>query len=948
MAFMGRNIGRGRARLAPAGIIAIFGRMSVPPQTRRFPGRRRVPRPGLIALAIALVLLFYIAPAVARRLTDLMWYEEVGLGHVFWLKIAAQWTLGLSIGVVSLLLFVVNARWALVTWVPGMVSLDRSDPAHAVQAFFGAVIAPLFRWIVPLVLAAIIGFGAATEWMTVIQFWYRTPFGVTDPIFQRDIGYYVYTVPMIEAVLTWLRASAILSLVVIALPLYLGLGEVGWVYRSRRITPRASRHLAALVATVLVLSGLSTLFVSVPDALQASHAVLQGATYTDIHIRIPMLRLLGIVTLVGALWVIYDAWRGRFVRGAAWVLGAWLTMTVVLIGVVPLTYQRLVVQANELARETPQLSHYIAMTRRAWGIDSVDHRELRPPVAPLTWQDIQANRSTIDNIRLWDQAELLETYGQLQSIRTYYDFVGIDDDRYDIAGQPRQLLLSVRELNANALPIRSFINDHLTYTHGMGLTLSPANAVTAEGLPELWVQDLPPRTNTSIQISRPQVYFGELTSDFAIAPSRQHEFDYPAGSGDSAVYSQYAGKAGISARSIVTRLLFALRFGSINILLSDDFTPDTRLLINRDIRRRSQLALPFLRFDGDPYNVVAADGTLKWILDAYTTTTRYPYSQRARDGTNYMRNSVKVVIDAYDGTITPYIADPGDPMIRTLARIYPNVLRPIDEMPADLRAHVRYPYDLFRMQTAMYALFHMTDPATFYHREDQWQVPVADPGDTDSALRGELMRHMVMRLPGEPQSEFVLMRPFTPRQKDNLSAWMVARNDGANYGRLVVYAFPRQSLVFGPRQVTNRINQDTEVSREVSLWDQRGSRVIHGELLVIPVGNSLIYVDPLYLRAPGGRIPELKRVVVVHENQVAMAENLELALRRLFTGALAAPVVAVSDSGARPVSTDLGTLAREAQDHFDRARAAQRADDWATYGDEMKKLADVLRRMRRP
>src|SRR4051812_45225439 len=718
--------------------------MTGPSQARRFPaGRRRVPRPGLIAIVIGLVLLFIVAPAIARRLTDLMWYEEVGLGRVFWLKIVAQWTLGLSIGVLSFLLLVVNARWALTTWVPGIVSIDRDDPAHAAQALFASVVAPLFRTIIPLALAVLIGASAATDWTTVIQFWYRTPFGVTDPIFHRDIGYYVYTVPMIEAVLSWLRASAILSLVAIALPVYLGLGEVGWMYRSRRITPRASRHLAALVATILALSGLSTLFVDVPDALQASHAVLQGATYTDIHIQVPMLRLLGIVTLAGALWVLVDAWRGRFVRGAAWVVGVWFLLTVVLVGLVPLTYQRLVVQANELARETPQLRHYIAMTRRAWGIDSVDHRELRPPVAPLTWQDIQANRPTIDNIRLWDRAELLETYGQLQSIRTYYDFVGVDDDRYLIGGHPRQLLLSVRELNTNALPTQSFINSHLTYTHGMGLTLGPANAVTAEGLPELWVQDLPPRTNTSIAITRPQVYFGELTTDFAIAPSRQHEFDYPAGSGDSAVYSQYAGKAGISARSIFTRLLFALRFGSINILLSDDFTADTRLLINRDIRVRSQLALPFLRFDDDPYVVVAADGTLKWILDAYTTTDRYPYSQRAPDGTNYMRNSVKVVIDAYDGTITPYIADPSDPMIRTLARIYPKVLRPIGEMPADLRAHVRYPYDLFRMQTSMYALFHMTDPATFYHREDQWQVPTPEQNDSDSALRGELMRHMV-------------------------------------------------------------------------------------------------------------------------------------------------------------------------------------------------------------
>ena len=878
-----------------------------------------------------------------------MWYQEVGLGRVFWLKISAQWMLGLAIGLVSFLLLYVNARWALTSWVPGITAVDRDGRIDTGKTFFASAIAPLFRWLVPLALSVLLGIGAATDWTTVIQFWYRMPFNVADPIFQRDVGYYVYTVPMIAAVLSWLRAAALLGLVAIALPLYLGLGDVGWLYRSRHVTPRASRHLAALVATILVVTGLETLLVAVPDALQASHTVLQGATYADIHVRIPMLRLVGVVTIAGALWVIVDAWRGRFVRGALWVIGAWVLLTIGLVDVVPLVYQRLVVQPNELARESPQLRHYIAMTRRAWGIDSVEHRELRPPVAPLTWRDIQANRPTIDNIRLWDRAELLETYGQLQSIRTYYDFVGVDDDRYLINGAPRQLLLSVRELNGDALPTQSFINTHLTYTHGMGLTLGPANAVTSEGLPELWVQDLPPRTTTSIAITRPQIYFGELTTEFVIAPSRQREFDYPAGTGDSAVYSQYAGKAGISASSMLTRLLFALRFGSMNILLSDDFTADTRILINRDIRQRARLALPFLRFDADPYIVVAADGTLKWILDAYTTTNRYPYSQRARDGTNYMRNSVKVVIDAYDGTVTPYIADAGDPMIRTLARIYPDLLRPIAEMPEDLRAHVRYPYDLFRQQTVMYSLFHMTDPSTFYHREDQWQVAGGDERETETALRGELIRHMVMRLPGEADPEFILMRPFTPRQKDNLSAWMVARNDAEKYGKLVVYAFPRQSLVFGPRQVMNRINQDTEVAREISLWDQRGSRVIHGELLVIPVNNSLIYVDPLYLRAPNGRIPELKRVVVVHENQVAMAENLELALRRLFSGSGAAPAMIAADTGrtAAP-TTDLRTLAREAQQHYDRARAAQRADDWATYGEEMRKLADVLRRLQRP
>jgi uncharacterized membrane protein (UPF0182 family) len=379
----------------------------------------------------------------------------------------------------------------------------------------------------------------------------------------------------------------------------------------------------------------------------------------------------------------------------------------------------------------------------------------------------------------------------------------------------------------------------------------------------------------------------------------------------------------------------------LNILLSSDLTPETRVVFHRNVRERAQLALPFLRFDTDPYMVVSDSGRLKWVLDAYTSTDRYPYSQHLGDGTNYLRNSVKVVIDAYDGDVTAYLADPGDPMIRTLARIYPGLLRPLDQLPADLRAHLRYPGDLFNAQSQLYATFHMTDPETFYHKEDQWQLP-RSRGDNE---REGFMRHMVMRLPGEKEPEYILMRPFTPRQKDNLAAWMVARNDGAHYGKLVAYRFPRQSLVFGPMQIVNQIDQNTDVSRQVTLWDQRGSEVIRGELLVIPIEGALLYVQPLYLRAEGGKIPELKRVVVAYGSRVAMEETLEGGLRKLFGDGVAVPASSSSSSPEESESNAPADLAREAAQHYDRARAAQRADDWTTYGAEMQKLGDVLARM---
>jgi uncharacterized membrane protein (UPF0182 family) len=501
----------------------------------------------------------------------------------------------------------------------------------------------------------------------------------------------------------------------------------------------------------------------------------------------------------------------------------------------------------------------------------------------------------------------------------------------------------------------------------MGVTLGPSNAVTTEGLPVLFIKDLPPVSSIELKVTRPQIYYGEMSNDFVLAPSRQREFDYPAGEGDAAAYSSYDGRGGVPVGSFARRLLYAVRFGSLNILLSNDLTDRTRILYYRDVRERAQLALPFLLFDRDPYLVITDAGRLVWTLDGYTVSERYPYARAVGGDVNYMRNSVKVTIDAYDGSVRAYLAAPNDPMIRTLARIYPGLLQPLDSMPADLRAHLRYPEQLFRLQTALFATYHMADPETFYHREDQWQIPESPEvgGPTPSSEQGStpeaFLRHMVMRLPGEPNPEFILMRPFTPRQKDNLAAWIVARNDGANYGKLAVYRFPRQSLVFGPNQIVNRINQDTEVSRQITLWDQRGSEVLRGELLVLPIGGALIYVQPLYLRAQGGRIPELKRVVAAHEGRVAMAETLDGALTALLAngaGVVAAapnvtePVAAADTTAVAPLgeapagaSAGVAALAKQAREHYDRARAAQRSDDWATYGAEMKRLGEVLRQI---
>jgi uncharacterized membrane protein (UPF0182 family) len=628
--------------------------------------------------------------------------------------------------------------------------------------------------------------------------------------------------------------------------------------------------------------------------------------------------------------------------------------------VVPAAYQKLVVSPNELSRESPYLRNHIDATRKAWGLDHVESRDLSGEVQ-LTMAEIKANSATVDNIRLWERPLLKQTFSQLQEIRTYYDFISVDDDRYTIDGRYRQVHVAARELNSESLPTRTFINERLTFTHGMGLTMAPVNQVTTEGLPVLFIKDLPPVSTISIKLTRPQIYYGELTNEYVFVGTKQKEFDYPAG--EANIYTTYTGRGGVPIGSLIRRVLYAFQLGSLKILLSDDIRGNAKILYRRNVMDRATSAMPFLDFDNDPYLTINDAGQLKWILDAYTTSDMYPYAQRISDGTNYMRNSVKVVIDAYDGTVDAYIADTNDPVVRTYAHIFGPIFKPLSQMPADIRRHVRYPGDLFRVQTALHTTYHMLEPQTFYHREDQWQIP---GGLTKGTNENPFMRHIIMKLPGEKNPEFIFMTPFTPRGKDNLAAWMVARMDGENYGKLSVYRFPKQSLVYGPKQIANRINQDTEISRQLTLWDQRGSEVIRGELLVIPIEESLIYVQPIYLRAEGGTIPELKRVVVAHENRVVMGETLEEGLDALFgSGAarqtrtsiqdslssLGASEQAVTGGGVTPSpaqapSGATAELLREAQTHYDRAIAAQRAGNWAEYGREIDQLGAVIRSLR--
>jgi uncharacterized membrane protein (UPF0182 family) len=750
----------------------------------------------------------------------------------------------------------------------------------------------------------------------------------------------------------------LLSLVATAAMYWLR-NEITLPPRRASAKPRAARHLGGLLAVAFLLVAVRHWIVGTSSLLFSTTGPLVGASYTDIHIALPGLYICAIAGVVAAAWVVFGIVRDKLVWSAVSATVFYLAVSVLARGIVPAAFQKLVISPNELTREAPYIRRHIEATRKAWGLDKVEGRDLSGEVQ-LTNTNIKANAATVDNVRLWERDLLMQTLKQLQEIRTYYDFVSSDDDRYTIDGKYRQVHIAARELNAESLPTRTFINERLTFTHGMGVTMAPVNQVTSEGLPVLFIKDLPPVSTVSIKLTRPQIYYGELTDQYVFVGTGQQEFDYPAG--DQNIYTKYTGRGGVPIGSFFRRVLYAFQFGSLKILLSDDIKGNARVLYRRSVMERATTAMPFLDFDADPYLMITDAGELKWILDAYTQSDAYPYSQSTADGTSYMRNSVKVVIDAYDGTVDAYIAEPNDPVIQTYAKIFGGIFKPISAMPADIRRHVRYPGDLFRIQTALHATYHMTEPDAFYHREDQWQIP---GGLNKATNENPFMRHIIMRLPGEKNPEFIFMTPFTPRGKDNLAAWMVARMDGENYGKLSVYRFPKQSLVYGPKQIANRINQDTDISRQLTLWDQKGSQVIRGELLVIPIEESLIYVQPIYLRAEGGNIPELKRVVVAHENRVVMGETLEEGLDALFgAGAAAQTRTNVQDSlstlGVEPSVVGVGAapptgaapsgavsaLLREAQTHYDRAIAAQRAGNWTEYGREIEQLGATIRALR--
>jgi uncharacterized protein len=899
----------------------------------------------LARIAIVLVpVLVLAAPPLVDVYTDWLWFGETGYQAVFLRALTAQSTLGTAALVLALAWLLLNLRPAVEMATPRAFTIMTEQGPRSV-----AIGGRGFRWIsygLASLVAVILAMTTASEWESWLLFRNAASFGVRDPILGRDVGFYVFVLPFLQLVQGLVMAAVLAALIGSAVA-YAVTGALGLGDRRLMVGARVRRHLTLLVAALFAVLATGA-WLRIPALLTRQAGILYGATYADIYARVPALRVLIAAAVVAAALSVVEAVRGR-VRYL--LVGAALYLVVLLGGEVYASLlQRFVVAPNEQVKETPYILHNIESTRAAFALRAVAEHDLSGDDV-LTSDDIDRNAATLKNVPLWDHQPLLDTFQQLQEIRTYYDFVSVDNDRYTIDGEYRQIMLSARELNSDSLPNRSWINERLTFTHGYGLTLGPVNQVTPEGLPVLFIKNIPPESAVDLKVTEPSIYFGELSNDHVFVRTLTKEFHYPRG--EDNVTTAYEGDGGVRLGGLFGKLLFAVRFRELKTLLSEDLTPDSRVLFHRRIAERVRRIAPFLTYDPDPYLAIV-DGRLVWVQDGYTTSGGYPYSQPITgEGVNYIRNSVKVTIDAYHGRTTFYLADPADPVAATFARIFPGLLRPLSEMPESLRTRLRYPRTIFALQAAVFSTYHMRNPAVFYNKEDQWEVPALETGGRNERMEPY---YTVMKLPGETRGEFIAMLPFTPRGKDNLAAWMVARSDGDQYGRLAAFQFPKQKVVFGPRQVVARINQDQVISPQITLWNQQGSEVIQGTLLVIPIENSLLYIRPLYLRGTGGRIPELKRVIVAYQNHIVMEETLDAGIARIFRGgagrpamtaaAAPAPVSAPAGTPAAPPSAEsIDALAASAREHYQRALQAQREGDWARYGEEIKKLGDVLDQM---
>jgi len=902
----------------------------------------KIPRRGVLAgwivAAIVLGIGFLLFRVVTDVLVDWLWFSAVGYLQVFWTSLGAQ----------AAVFFAAFTMTAVVLWLNGWLALRfvrRPSPLVTATGWQPpdpfAFLRDRLPWrktvaAIAALLAMLVAAEEAGDWPILLQYLYHVAFGTNDPLYGKDIGFYVFSLPIYIQIKNWMLLTLLLS-ALFAAAIYWLHGDIEFDAHRRSISPTVVAHGSALLGFAFATKAWSY-FLDRYLLLYGDNGVVVGASYTDIHVRLPVLWLLIGFSGVAA----FAAWTNLRMQSYRLPLAAILLLilsSVVLSGLIPGLFRHFYVRPSELQLEKPYIERNIALTRQAYDLDRIVAKPFAAEQT-LTYQTLEANKATIDNIRLWDWKPLYDTYAQLQEIRTYYRFHDLDVDRYWLDGSYQSVMLSARELQPSLLPpnAQTWVNRHVLFTHGNGTVMSPVTRKTDEGLPYFYLRDIPPVADGGPEIREPRIYYGEESNEYVIVKSSVAEFDYPKGQDN--VYAAYDGTGGVPVGGLLRRILFAEYFNDVNLLLTDYITANSRIMIRRNIHERLRAIAPFLTLDHDPYLVIS-DGRMFWMQDAYTTSSYFPSAQPAQDfDINYIRNSVKVVIDAYNGTINFYLVDASDPIAATYQRIFPDLFKPFAAMPSGLQQHIRYPEDLFLIQAQIYQTYHMRAAEVFYNREDLWQFP-RQPGSSGIATMSPY--YIIMRLPGEPRAEFFLMVPMVPSRRDNMIAWLAARCDAPDYGKLIVYEFPKDRLIYGPFQIEARINQNTEISQQITLWNQMGSRVIRGEnLLVIPIENSILYVTPLYLRAEYGHLPELKRVIAAYGEKVVMKETLSEALAALFVGpgpASIAPGPATKTPGA--------SSAEAALDHYNQAMERLKSGDWAGFGAQMDLMRGLLEKLGR-
>lgn len=920
----------------------------------------RLNRRLAIIVGGAVLLVLIVLGSAVNTIVDVLWFDELGYEDVYWTAFWARLWVRLAAGSVIFLFFFINLRLAASSFGSirrriSNIEIHEEIPGRwlTLTAFAGAAF-----------LAFLFSAAVSGHWFDVLVWLERHPFDLVEPLFSKNVGFYVFTLPLLRLVQNLAFLLLVAALVILCV-LYVTSGGLEIAENRIHFRPGPLRHVVANFALLfLVLAWGYRL--DLYELLFSSRGIVYGASYTDVHAQVLGYRVLVALSLAGFGVTVYDVVRGRYGLTLT-ALGALVIGMIVFKGLYPGAVQQFEVEPNEINKEAPYISRNIAYTRHAFDLTTIEERPFDVIARPEAETLSEADR-TLSNIRLWDWRLLLDSYSQLQEIRLYYEFEDADVDRYDLGQGPRQVMLSAREMAVEELPpnVLTWQNQHLIFTHGYGLVMSPVNEVTTEGLPKFFLSDIPPVAQdtlaAALKVTRPEIYYGERTFNYALAATREHEFDYP--QGDQNIYTSYGGNGGMKIESWWRKGLFGWYLGSLKFLLTDAISADSRLLLHRQIQTRISRLAPFLEYDADPY-IVLLDGRLLWVQDAYTVSDRYPYSEPVtafgdRVRLNYIRNSVKVVVDAYHGSVTFYAWDTDDPILATYRTVFPTLFTPADSMPEGLRAHMRYPEDLFTIQAEVLRSYHMGDAKVFYNREDLWNMP-------NEIYQGQpqtmVPYYVLLQLPDDEQLTFQLVLPFTPNRRDNMIALLAAKSDPDNYGQRVIYEFPKDRLIYGPMQIEARIDQDPVISEQITLWSQKGSSVIRGNLMVIPLGNSVLYVEPLFLQAQQSQLPELTRVIATFGTSIVMEPTLEEAMLELIrrtAGAAAAREVAeeigladgepapgvapgavVEEARSSGVVTPAGLVAA-ANAAYDRAVSAQRAGDWAAYGEALEELGRIL------